>query len=163
SDLSVADARRSTFQERSRASMSPIWTFSSAVNEGNTLLTWKDRPSPFLTRRQGRCLVTGSPKRCTSPLSGVFLPVSRSNKVLFPAPLGPMMATDSPPCTANETSFTALNPAKDLHRLDACSTGSEFCFIAGCLLCRTWLVLARRSGAIGIVQEASSSVDRHLP
>src|SRR5512134_417222 len=56
--------------------------------------------------------VTSRPLKRTCPLSGRRCPVMRLNSVVFPAPLGPMMALIEPRGTLRLTPATAWKPSK---------------------------------------------------
>jgi len=70
--------------------------------------------------------VISLPSRKTCPRDGVMKLVSRLKKVVFPAPLGPMIAWMSPLRTDRETSSTAVNPLKSLPNARA-SRMMSFC------------------------------------
>ena len=80
-----------------------IWSgsamFSAAVRLGSRLKLWKTNPT--FAWRNAALRVSGSAKSDvplirTSPESGSRSPERRYRRVLFPAPLGPIMATNSP-------------------------------------------------------------------
>jgi hypothetical protein len=58
---------------------------------------------PRWARRRHGALVMSSPNSLTEPPSGEISPVIRLNKVVLPAPLGPMMRRRSPGSTARST------------------------------------------------------------
>src|SRR5439155_2486141 len=85
-------------------------TFSLAVSPGSRLKNWKI--TPIRSRRS--CVQSASvnpwvesPSMTTSPSVGRSRPPIRLSSVLFPLPLGPMMARNSPWDTSNETLWTA--------------------------------------------------------
>ena len=51
-------------------------------------------------------------KKYTLPVVGDNCPLRMLNKVVFPAPLGPMIASLSPACTLKERSDNAWTPPK---------------------------------------------------
>src|SRR3974390_636791 len=57
---------------------------------------WNERAMPLWQRRSGGRLVTSSPANITRPLSGLSVPVARPNRLVLPAPLGPIMPSASP-------------------------------------------------------------------
>ena len=59
---------------------------------GNRLATWKARPMPRRTISRRSRPAMSSPASRMRPASGAKRPVIRLNKVVLPAPLGPMMA-----------------------------------------------------------------------
>jgi hypothetical protein len=71
---------------------------------------WKVRPSPSAARRYVRSLVMSRPNRATLPVVGRSSPDSRLNRVVLPAPLGPMMPNRAPAATRSDTSATAVTP-----------------------------------------------------
>src|ERR1700685_4234738 len=58
------------------------------------------------------------------PLLGVRNPLIIANKVVLPAPFGPMSAVIRPACTPSETLSTANNPSKRLLTPSTRSNGS---------------------------------------
>src|SRR5690606_34305658 len=66
-------------------------TFSRTVRPGNTLVIWKERPIPSRVRACGERRVMSRPLNRMLPRVGFSCPLSRLKKVVFPAPLGPMM------------------------------------------------------------------------
>ncbi len=63
------------------------------------------------------------PRHCTAPADSGSTPVTRLNSVDLPAPLGPISATMSPPCTPKLTSLTATRPPNCLRT--ACTSSSR--------------------------------------
>ncbi|GBD28783.1 hypothetical protein HRbin31_00804 [bacterium HR31] len=88
-------------------------TLSNTVNRGNTLAIWKVRPTPARHRRWAGQRVTSTPPNTTRPRSGSRTPVTRLNRVVLPAPLGPMTATTSPASTDRKAPRTAGKPLKE--------------------------------------------------
>src|SRR3569832_1114987 len=74
--------------------------------------------------RLGVLSVTSLPAKCTEPRSGVWKPAIIENKVVLPAPLGPISATISRCCTTTLTSSTARKPPKLLATPSTLSSGS---------------------------------------
>ena len=60
--------------------------------------------------------VMSSPFRNTLPLVGLYCPVSRLNRVVFPAPFGPMIDFRAKGLTLMFTRFTATWPPKRMVR-----------------------------------------------
>src|SRR6202043_1219134 len=58
------------------------------------------------------------------PLLGVRNPLIIANKVVLPAPFGPIKAVMRPDCTSSETLSTASNPPKRLLTPSTRSSGS---------------------------------------
>src|SRR5579864_9383749 len=73
--------------------------------------------------RSGEVLVTSRPASATAPDDGGSSPLMILNKVVLPAPLGPMMARRSPGSTERLTSRNAWTPAKFLHTRSRLSSG----------------------------------------
>src|SRR5919199_3309080 len=90
------------------------WTarfrFSATVRCLNRLVIWKVRASPSAARRNGGVRVTSWPKSRMRPDVGVSCPATRLNRVVLPAPLGPIRARRSPGCMLKDTSRTAFSP-----------------------------------------------------
>ena len=64
---------------------------------------------PSRERACGGIAVMSAPSNSMRPLLGATSPVIRLNKVVLPAPLGPITASASPPSTARLTVSTALS------------------------------------------------------
>src|SRR5262249_30645126 len=120
--------RRSTgvsrFQPRPRWERNAAWTFSYTVRRGKMLVRWNERPMPRRQRSWGAMPVTSRPLNTTVPVSGRRWPVMRLNRVVLPAPLGPMIAPIDPPATRKVTPPTAWNPSKLFRRSLTSSTGA---------------------------------------
>src|SRR5512143_1698057 len=99
--------RRVVRPSRARAATS---TFSRAVRSLKMLLIWKALPIPRRAMSAGWSPSIRSPLYSTSPPSGTSFPVIRLNRVVFPAPLGPMMALSSPFRTPKLTSWVTFKP-----------------------------------------------------
>lgn len=85
---------------------------SSTVMAGKSSACWNDRPRPARARRSGDQRVTSRPPRRIRPPSTGTNPETRSNSVVFPAPLAPMMPSSSPGARVSDTSSTAFTPPK---------------------------------------------------
>jgi len=85
------------------ARMAPTSAFSNTVRPPSGRGTWNVRPSPILARSGGASRVTSLPCSTTRPASHRPVPVSRSSRVVLPAPFGPTTPTASPGATASET------------------------------------------------------------
>jgi hypothetical protein len=81
--------------------------FSYTVSLGKMLVRWKERPMPSRQRSCGGMPVTSRSLKRTLPASGRRCPVMRLKSVVFPAPLGPMMALIDPRGTRKLTPPTA--------------------------------------------------------
>ena len=69
---------------------------SSTVRAGNRRASWNERPRPRQARSATERPEMSSSPRSTVPRSAGTKPEIRSNSVVLPAPLGPMMPTISP-------------------------------------------------------------------
>src|SRR3970040_2090787 len=96
--------------------------FSKTDSRGKMLVRWKERPMPSRQRSWGGIPVTSRPLKRTCPESGCRWPVIRLKSVVFPAPLGPMMALMPPSGTLTLTPATAWKPSKLLRRSRTSST-----------------------------------------
>src|SRR5205085_784705 len=67
---------------------------------------------PFCEIRLGGSPAMFSPLNRMRPAVGRSTPVRQLNKVLLPAPFGPMTARISPGSTSNETLLSAVKPPK---------------------------------------------------
>ena len=90
----------------------PTCTFSPAVSEPNSSSRWKVRARPSRARRWGFMVVTSVSNRWTVPRSGAWSPLITLNRVVLPAPLGPISPVTVPGCTARLTSLRAETPPK---------------------------------------------------
>src|SRR5215218_3150605 len=72
---------------------------------------------PRCGRRRLGTLVMSWPSRWTEPLSGVSSPVMRLNRVVLPAPFGPMIRRRSPGSTLRLTSVVTRSPPNALQSL----------------------------------------------
>ena len=85
-------------------------TFSSTLTEPNGFISWNVRTMPARATLCGAKPVMSRPSSITVPACGAMAPATRLNRVVFPAPLGPMMPRMLPSCTSKETSSTAFSP-----------------------------------------------------
>ncbi len=65
------------------------------------------------------------PNRVISPSVGASSPLMRLNNVVFPAPLGPMMARRSPGSTRRLTWSTARRPPNALETFERSKAGAK--------------------------------------
>src|SRR5512136_1375417 len=70
---------------------------------------------PFLEMSWGGSLLISSPLKTTRPLSGLSMPVIKLNRVVLPAPFGPITATSCPFSTVSCAPLTARNLSKNLY------------------------------------------------
>ncbi len=78
----------------------PTWTFSPAERVPKISRRWKVRARPSRARRCGFMEVTSVSNRCTEPRSGTCSPLITLNRVVFPAPLGPIRPVTVPGSTS---------------------------------------------------------------
>src|SRR5690348_10163167 len=67
---------------------------------------------PAAATRSGLHRVMSAPRNRTCPAVGARNPVTRLNRVVLPAPFGPISPTISPSRTSNDTPSTARSPPK---------------------------------------------------
>src|SRR5205807_6942836 len=85
-------------------------------------VSWEVRTTPFRATRWGASPVILSPSNRTSPPVGLRNPVISLNRVLFPAPFGPIMLRISPRLTPKLTRSTAVRPPNRFVRSCVSST-----------------------------------------
>src|SRR5690606_24693186 len=90
----------------------PTITFSSTDMSAKGLTTWKVRPIPTAHTWSARQPAMSVPRKRMRPWSGGMTPATRLNKVVLPAPLGPISATISPRATDSDAESTARKPRK---------------------------------------------------
>ena len=96
-----------------RSPLSASKMLSSTVWFSNTVGFWNLRPMPSSEMAASSWVVRSMLlSNSTSPVSGLVLPVMTSIIVVFPAPLGPMMARVSPCEMSSERLFRARKPSK---------------------------------------------------
>ena len=79
---------------------------------GINRIFWNVLTRPFAETWCGGLPARFSPRKRTSPRSGLKIPVMRLKTVVFPAPLGPIKPTRSPLLNRKEKSDTAFKPPK---------------------------------------------------
>src|SRR5579859_1159166 len=89
-------------------------TFSATVIESNSAAPWNSMPNLCRTRSSSRSFRPQmfSPSINTSPSSGHNNPMICLSRTLFPPPLRPIMATDSPVSTLKLTPSSTTRPPK---------------------------------------------------
>src|SRR5688500_15932057 len=87
-----------------------ICTFSRTVSEPKMVAIWKVRPTPLRQMARGASPTIVSPPSRMSPASAASCPFTMLKQVDLPAPLGPIMARNSPAATAKLTLSTARTP-----------------------------------------------------
>ena len=73
--------------------------FSYTVRSRKISVIWKVRMMPILTSDAGLTAVIGRPSKIIAPSLGGKKPLIRLNRVVLPAPFGPMTARNSPGST----------------------------------------------------------------
>ena len=106
---SAAAAELRLSRWRSRATR----RFSRTVRFGKRRASWKERRRPAPTRASGPRCEMSSPKSSVVPRLGRTKPEMTSNRVVLPAPLGPMKPRARPSSRVKLTSFTARMPPKE--------------------------------------------------
>ena len=86
--------------------------FSSTVKFSKILGLWNFLPTPTLAILCSFLPINEFPLNNTSPKFGFTFPVITSRKVVLPAPLGPIIALNSPSLRDIFNSFRAKNPSK---------------------------------------------------
>ena len=90
----------SAHRRRARAARPPkaaaTTRFSNTVMSPNGCGIWNERAMPMRQRRGGGKRVMSAPSNRTRPASGAIVPVMMPNRVVLPAPFGPMMPSASP-------------------------------------------------------------------
>src|SRR5712671_3226757 len=122
-----AGSRRASPQKRNEwpaCACTASATLSSAVKSGNSDVIWNERARPSALRAWGGSGVMSWRSNQTRPASGASSPPSWAISVLFPAPLGPMMACSSPGATSSIMSSEAITPPKRLVRPSTRRSGS---------------------------------------
>src|SRR5580658_2222667 len=98
-------------------------TLSSTESFGNRLVTWNVRAMPSAVRRWLGQRVTSWPNSSTRPDEAGRMPLMRLNKVVLPAPFGPMIALRSPGMIFSDTPRTARKPPNAFDSSRNSSTG----------------------------------------
>ena len=92
------------------------------VMEWKVAATWKVRPTPRRQIARGFRPAMSSPSNRIAPLSGASWPLIMLKQVDLPAPLGPIMARNSPRPISKLTPSTACTPPKALDKERTAST-----------------------------------------
>src|SRR5664279_5319600 len=86
--------------------------FSRTLSTWNSSSRWNVRASPSRARLVGLTRVMSRPSRITFPAFGGSRPVMTLNRVVLPAPLGPMSPVTDPGSVSMATSSSATLPPK---------------------------------------------------
>ena len=97
-------------------------TFSTSDSEPNGRGSWKLRASPRRVRWCAARPSSGSPAKCTLPVSLRRVPQMQLTSVDLPEPLGPIRPSRSPGWTSRSIASSATKPPK---RLPTFSTRSS--------------------------------------
>src|SRR5882724_2242518 len=87
--------------------------FSRTLILAKGWVIWKVRTMPAAQILCGASPVMSCPAKATRPASGGWKPAMAANKVVFPAPLGPIRPTISPSRTSSDAWSTAFRPPND--------------------------------------------------
>jgi hypothetical protein len=84
--------------------------FSNTLRRGKPRAIWNVRTRPTDAIRSGRQPVMSWPSNATVPESGGTTPETQLNKVVLPAPFGPISPVMRPGSTARSTPLSACTP-----------------------------------------------------
>ncbi len=111
-EISAASNQPTSERQWAARARPPIIAFSSTVSRRWRLNCWNTKPIRARTRRSVSAdapVTTSSPIR-TTPAVGVTSPFRQRRNVDFPAPLGPIRATNSPGAMSRSTPSSARAP-----------------------------------------------------
>ena len=100
--------------------------FSITVSLPMTLVSWNVRTMPIRATLYEETPARLLPSNCHLPELGVSKPVSRLNRVVLPAPLGPISAVILCRGISRYSTSTALMPPKLRVTFSATTIGSRF-------------------------------------
>ena len=120
---------------------------------------WNVRAMPTLAASEGDSLVMSSPSKHTRPWVTDCSRLTTLNRVVLPAPFGPMSAVISPSRTSMLTSFTALRPP---NWTVTPSTRSRTLSFAGSAVCASAAAMTSASTG-GSVSASSASAWPRVP
>src|SRR5690606_25478695 len=100
-------------------------TFSTTVSPRNSPTPCRVRAMPIPASRCGRRSRTGRPCRSTWPVSGRTNPPQTLNRVVLPAPFGPITPWTAPPATDSDTSSSATSPPNRTPTRSTANTGTS--------------------------------------
>src|SRR6185503_8057844 len=86
--------------------------FSRTESPAKGCTIWKVRTTPRAQISSGAKPRSEPPSKRMSPASGRTNPEIWANKVVLPAPFGPISAEIEPACTVSDTTFVATTPPK---------------------------------------------------
>src|SRR5450759_1637810 len=106
--------------------------FSNTLSPWNRLVIWNERAMPSAAKRWELRPLIACPAKFKLPVSGTYMPERRLNRVVLPAPLGPISACSRACRRLMLTSFTALKSPKLLLTFSAESSTAS---LSGGLAC----------------------------
>src|SRR4051794_37253076 len=124
---------RNGLPTRRRREATATASVSRTVSAGKMLTSWNERDIPSRASSTGPTPAISRPRKRTSPAVGLNKPVTTLTSVVFPAPFGPTIETNSPSLTWNETLFSALNRPKVFETLMVSNSGAVTDARAGCI------------------------------
>ncbi len=117
SSFAIRPRPNQVFQRTSPDCMAgTIMRFSRTDMDANSCAIWKVRSRPFWKSSCGCKPVMSSPSIRIRPEVGAYRPAITLNKVVFPAPLGPIKPVMEPSAISSDTPSTARSPSKCLCR-----------------------------------------------
>ena len=125
-------ANSSACARRGKCRCAPTAMFSRTVCAAKGCTIWNVRVRPMRAFRCGGWPVMSWPANTTRPVSGVRKPDMSANKVVLPAPFGPIKALRRPSFTDRLTFCTAFKPPKDLPTPSICSSVLMICLRQTC-------------------------------
>src|SRR5690606_13254282 len=135
---------------------------SSTVSRDSALVSWKVRTMPARAIWWARFPCNGCPLNVHSPLCGRSNPVNKLNRVVLPAPLGPMMAVMLPRWISRWSTFTATSPPNRRITLSTTRIGSGLA-TPGSAATSANAARARSRPGRSVVVSSSSDMERDLP
>src|SRR6516225_740702 len=146
-------SERNGLDRRRRREAIATASVSRTVSAGKMFTNWNARDIPSLASSTGPMPAMSRPRKRTSPAVGRNRPVTTLTSVVFPAPFGPTMETNSPSLTEKEMSTSALNTPKALDTLMVSNKGTVWAVATGCG-CISCLPIAAREGKFDRAGEA---------
>src|SRR3954447_8888933 len=96
-----------------RCPWAPSSMFCRTVSRDSALVSWKVRTTPRRATWCGESLPSWRPSKDQVPVLGWSNPVSRLNRVVLPAPFGPMRPVIPPRWISRWSTETAVRPPKE--------------------------------------------------
>src|SRR4051794_27263533 len=98
--------------------------FCSTVRRDSALVSWNVRTTPWRATWCGAVRPMSRPSKVHDPVLGWSKPVSRLNRVVLPAPFGPIRPVIPPRWTSRWSTATAVRPPKVRVMPSTTTTGS---------------------------------------